>query len=368
VHDCRDPRIFYKEAISLTNAGHNVCIIASNCESHEKNGIKIIGVGRWKTRMTRFLKIIPIILWKALKTKADIYHLHDPELLVIAPILRLSGSIVIYDIHENIVTNIRQKPYILAILRYPLALIIGVLEKVLAIVCYKIIAERYYKERYPNAVEVLNYTDLDRFSVSKSKYEKLKLDARYNWYLYTGNITEERGALANLRLLEISNRAGIAYIGKCYSHVAQKIRNYAKANNIHDDRIRIIGEGRFMEPQEIVWYGKTEPWVAGIALFPDTDHYKKKELTKFFEYMEMGLPILASNFPVWRKLIEDNRAGYVVNVSDAEEILKITQDLEGDYRRKGRRNDLSALVKEKYSWKLQEKNLLSLYNGMTSVQ
>lgn len=362
VHDCRDPRIFYKEAISLASAGYNVCILASNCETHERNGIKIIGVGRWKSRWIRIFKIVPLILWKSIQIKADIYHLHDPELLIIVPILKLLGAKVVYDVHEDLVADIRYKPYILSGLRYPLSIILGTIERVLSKLCYKVIAERYYKEIYPDAIEVLNYSVLSRVSSGQSNYERLNLDYSYCWYLYTGNITEDRGALTSLRLLELNSRSGVAYIGKCNSDVAQKIRHCAEENSINENRIRIIGEDHYLDSEEIIWYGISGRWVAGIALFPALDYLKRKELTKFYEYMELGLPILATNFPVWRKLIEGNRAGYVVNLDDSDEIRRIMKILEADYEKRGRRTDLTELVREKFCWSKQERNLLSLYD------
>ncbi|MCE7896768.1 MAG: glycosyl transferase, partial [Gammaproteobacteria bacterium PRO8] len=38
-------------------------------------------------------------------------------------------------------------------------------------------------------------------------------------------------------------------------------------------------------------------WRWGLALFPDTPHYRDKELTKFFEYMSFRIPIICSDFP-----------------------------------------------------------------------
>ena len=57
-------------------------------------------------------------------------------------------------------------------------------------------------------------------------------------------------------------------------------------------------------------------WTAGLALFPDTPHYREKELTKFFEYMAAGLPIICSDFPVWRELVERHRLGLCVDPED----------------------------------------------------
>src|SRR5690625_7556260 len=61
-------------------------------------------------------------------------------------------------------------------------------------------------------------------------------------------------------------------------------------------------------------------WLAGIAIFPPTEHYKKKELTKFFEYMNAGLPIICSDFPVWKQFINKYECGITVDPYNETEI------------------------------------------------
>lgn len=60
--------------------------------------------------------------------------------------------------------------------------------------------------------------------------------------------------------------------------------------------------------------------LAGLALFPQTPYYHRKELTKLFEYMKNGIPILCSNFPAWKELIDETGCGFTVNLSNLNEI------------------------------------------------
>jgi len=120
VHIALDNRVFYREARSLERAGYDVTLIAVHPRDEVKDGVRIIGlprVRRW-LRPLLWLRLLRL----ALRTHADVYHFHDPELLLVTPCLRLlTGKPTIYDIHEVYADFIRVKDYMPAWLRYPIA-------------------------------------------------------------------------------------------------------------------------------------------------------------------------------------------------------------------------------------------------------
>src|SRR5699024_8874157 len=108
-----------------------------------------------------------------------------------------------------------------------------------------------------------------------------------------------------------------------------------------------------------------ENWLAGIALFPPTAHYMKKELTKFFEYMNAGLPIICSNFPIWKTFVETHQCGIAVDPYNEEEIKEALESL--------RKNPELAIqmgengkkaVQEELNWKAEEKKLIHWYDQL----
>ena len=62
-------------------------------------------------------------------------------------------------------------------------------------------------------------------------------------------------------------------------------------------------------------------------------HYEKKELTKFFEYMSAGLPVIASNFAAWVNVIERNNCGLCISPDDPEGISESIAMLQNDPER-----------------------------------
>ena len=104
-HAPEDTRIFYKECVSLAKAGYEVYLVARG-DSYEKNGVNIMGVGEVTGgRLNRMIEFTRRIYRKAISVDADVYHLHDPELLLYALKLKKRGKKVIFDSHEKYTEN-----------------------------------------------------------------------------------------------------------------------------------------------------------------------------------------------------------------------------------------------------------------------
>jgi glycosyltransferase involved in cell wall biosynthesis len=107
VHRPRDVRIFHKEGRALARAGARATVAAP------------------ARRLSRTAR--PLAGWRLLaearRRGADLYHVHDPELLPAALWLsRATGAPVIYDVHEYLGQTARTKAWLPAALRLPIAL------------------------------------------------------------------------------------------------------------------------------------------------------------------------------------------------------------------------------------------------------
>jgi len=102
-HPPFDDRIFHKEAKTLVNAGYPVVLIAQHDNNEIVDGSRIVPLPTSKDRFDRMTRIVWKLFKLALKEKADIYHLHDPELLPVGFFLKLFiRTKVIYDVHEDV--------------------------------------------------------------------------------------------------------------------------------------------------------------------------------------------------------------------------------------------------------------------------
>src|SRR5690554_3414713 len=99
VHIAYDTRIFLKECRSLAKAGYEVKLVAQHPKREMVDGIEIIPVNRTsKGRLSRILFFVWRVFFVAIKTKSQVYHFHDPELVPAGILMRLMGKKVIFDI------------------------------------------------------------------------------------------------------------------------------------------------------------------------------------------------------------------------------------------------------------------------------
>src|SRR5699024_9775216 len=159
VHHPLDPRIYYKQCHSLAKAGFDVTLISPPLPNGEPitGAVKHIPLQKQSGRVKRMLFSTMEVYKKAKALQADIYVFHDQELLFDAILLKKKDNIIIYDIHEDYVTSITQKNYIRPFIRKLIAKGYTFFEKICSKKMELSLAEKYYKDIYPQGVCILNY-------------------------------------------------------------------------------------------------------------------------------------------------------------------------------------------------------------------
>lgn len=359
VHHPYDPRIYFKQCMSLHQNGYEVTLIAQQDEQQKTDDTIIhhIPLKTYKNRWKRMLFGTFDAYRKAKRQKADIYVFHDPELLFVGKLLKKTNNTVIYDIHEDYVTSILQKTYLPKLLRKLIAKGYTSIEKWCTRNMEISLAEKYYYDIYQRGTCILNYPLLNKTNIQHRRNKPLT-----NKILYTGNVTVDRGALIHAHIPKIDPAIDVQFVGKCSSKLAEEMYEVAEDKN---SQVHIKGIDQFIVKDEIDAMYVQENWLAGIALFPPTAHYMKKELTKFFEYMNAGLPIICSNFPIWKTFVETHQCGIAVDPYNEEEIKEALESL--------RKNPELAIqmgengkkaVQEELNWKAEEKKLIHWYDQL----
>src|SRR5699024_2336389 len=159
VHHPFDTRIYHKECTSLQQAGFDVSLITTMDEDDTPDSpeVNIIPLKKRGGRIRRMFFSTWEAYRKAKRLKADCYHFHDPELLPVGWLLKTKNNTVIYDIHEDYITSITQKEYMLKLVRALFARIYQFAERLFYRNIELCLAEKYYVDKYPRGTRILNY-------------------------------------------------------------------------------------------------------------------------------------------------------------------------------------------------------------------
>ena len=106
--------------------------------------------------------------------------------------------------------------------------------------------------------------------------------------------------------------------------------------------------------------------IAGLLLYQPAGNHFESQPIKMFEYMAAGLPIICSDFPLWKEIVEGNGCGICVNPADTNAVTNAVNLILNDKNlaaQMGKSGHEAAL--EKYNWTIEEKKLLSLYTCIT---
>ena len=359
VHPAFDTRIFHKEAKSLARAGYKVVLIAQHNRDEMVDGVKIVALPKPRNRFARMLGLTWRAFHLSLRERADIYHFHDPELLPIGVLLKVfTRAKVVYDVHEDVPEQILTKHWIPCLLRRPLAGVFNAFEKLLAraldavVVATEGIAEKFAQLK---PIVIHNYPDLGMLPNSSTRHG----EGQEKVLVYVGGISKIRGAIEMVKALEHLNPAWdirLDLIGKFEPpELEQELRGLPGYR-----RVRFLG----WMPPERVYTHLANADVGLVCLHPEP-RFMVAWPVKLFEYMAAGLPVVASNFPLWKEIVEGNRCGITVDPLDPKAIAQAIEYLlaHPEEARQMGENGRRA-VEEKYNWEKEAEKLLALYKEL----
>jgi glycosyltransferase involved in cell wall biosynthesis len=359
VHQPFDTRIFHKEAKTLARAGYEVVLIAQHNKDEMVDGVKIVALSKPRNRLTRIFGLIWRAFHLSLRERSDIYHFHDPELLPIGVLLKIfTRAKVIYDVHEDVPEQILTKHWIPHLLRRPLAIVFNIFEKRLAkaldavVVATEGIAEKF---AHLKPIVVHNYPDLRMLPDPSTERGKGKEKV----IVYIGGISKVRGAAEMVRALEHLNPildVRLDLIGRFEPpELEQKLQVLPGYQ-----RVRFLG----WLPWEVA-LERAQAAFAGLVLFHPGPNHTNSLPNKLFEYMAAGIPVVASNFPLWKEIVERNRCGITVDPLDPKAIAQAIEYLltHLEEARQMGENGRCA-VAEKYNWEQEKEKLFNLYGEL----
>lgn len=359
VHSWDDSRIFHKECCSVAAAGYDTTLLVANGIDAIVNGVKIVNVPiENKGRIQRIAFAGKLMLEKAIEQKADIYHLHDPELLRIAVILKKkTGAKVVFDAHEDLPKQIMDKGWIPSILRGSVSNLahkyeMNVTAKLDGVVSVTETICARFKTANKNVALVANYPRLDEISLLSAEKVVRKTE---NTICYVGALFPTRG-IKELVIAVGKTNARLLLAGKfSEKEFEEEVRSLEGWKQV--DFLGYLDREGIVEVLQKATIGM-------VTLHP-TKSYKESLPIKLFEYMLAKLPIISSNFELWKPLVEGNKCGLMVDPLNTDEIAEKINYLLANptlCEELGTNGYNAVLVN--YSWESQAKNLIDLYESI----
>jgi glycosyltransferase involved in cell wall biosynthesis len=357
VHARQDTRIFVKMCNSCLTGGYTVhLVVADGGGNCDYSGISVRDVGIPSCRFNRITNTVERVYQVAISLNADVYHLHDPELMPIGLKLKRLGKRVVFDAHEDLPKQLLGKPYLSRAARWILSAILARYE---AYACKRfdgvVVATPFIREKFlrinRNTVDVCNFPLLHELE-DQTQWGDKKAEI-----CYVGGISKIRGiseVCESLSLIKSSVRLNL--VGK-FSE--PKTEETVKALS----GWRLVNElGQLIREDVRAVLGRS---IAGLVTFHPLPNHVDAQPNKMFEYMSAGIPVVASDFPLWREIITGNDCGILVNPLDPKEIAGAIDELaRGPERARRMGQNGRKAVEERYNWGVEEQKLLAFYSDI----
>jgi glycosyltransferase involved in cell wall biosynthesis len=358
VHGRYDPRIFIKQCRSLAAHGYNVSlIVADGKEDEYKDGVNISSVGQQPpNRITRVFKTTRQVFEKALILDADVYHLHDPELIPAGLKLKKLGKKVIFDWHEDVPKQMLGKPFLNPLSLRILSNVFALYERYASRQFDGIIAATpFIRDKFlvinPNTVDINNFPLMGEIDTAAPWSDKCKE------VCYVGAIGVIRGIRELIRACELlQTPTRLNLVGRfSVLAVEDEVKAYPGWARVNELGFLARAGVRDVLKRSLV----------GLVTLHPVINYLDSLPVKMFEYMAAGLPVIASNFPLWREIVEGSGCGLCVDPFDSKAIASAI-----DYfvknpnmaQRMGE-NGRRAVV-NRYNWSFEWEKLSRFYQAV----
>jgi glycosyltransferase involved in cell wall biosynthesis len=358
VHPRSDTRVRLKEVTTLARLWPNqIALFVQDGKGNEvdgDSGFFVQDTGAPERGRLRRMTVGAWRMYSAIRAaRPKIAHFHDPELLPWAALLRFSGIKVIYDAHEDLPAATLSKPYIKSGIRKPLAAVVSLVEGFFAKRCTRIVVAtpsigRNFSRLKPQLVQ--NFPLLAELQSSQVAHNgQVPLH-----FAYVGGITRIRAALEMVEAIGLiaEETARLQMAGTFTGSLGHELEQTKGWN-----RVDLHGWADRTKVSKILAGCR-----AGLVLFYPEPNHIHAQPNKLFEYMSASLPVIASDFPLWREIVDGAGCGLLVDPKDPHAIANAMRwiiDHPAEAAEMGQRG--RKAVEQRYNWEAESESLIALY-------
>ncbi|MEM6330292.1 MAG: glycosyltransferase [Planctomycetota bacterium] len=348
-------RIFAKQCRSLAAAGNDVVLLCTHTHNEVIDGVTIKTVGKPRSRLARMLGTTRKIFAAALREDADLYVAHDPELMPVAWLLSKLGRAAVYDMHEYTPGQLLAKHWVPRVLRRSASWSMRLLQRLMLGRLPVVFAESSYAKHYPYVRRSATVLNMPFRGEAAPRFGRPTVG-------YIGGVAPLRGSTVTIEALELLAAVGRAVDFECIgpaepTHAAELRR---RGHALRPADIRVRG----YEPSGSGWR-RIARCHAGLAVLSPVPNYYESFPGKMFEYMSFGVPVIVSDFPLYREVVDQTGCGLCVDPRSpravADAIAWLIDNPEGAAAM-GRRG--KEAVDGRWNWGVEFEALLSFYDAL----
>jgi len=358
-----DSRVL-KECMTLQKAGYTVSVVAMHeGELEEFESIENIPVRRIKLRTKQWftnnkgkaLKYMEFFFRVTLsqrKLGLDVIHCNDLNALPISVVLKAFSSKslkIVYDCHEYQTEVKSMKGFKQTLARWLERRLIKYTDVTLTV--SNAIAEEYVRlygvEKPRLVLNTPPYKQVEKTHVYRQKFN---IDSEASIFLYQGGISAGRGIEVTLEAFKaLPDNLVIVFMG--YGELTPLVEEAATQHqNIFYHPA--VSPSVLLEHTAAADYGIC--FIDNICL-----NYYYCLPNKMFEFMMAGLPVIVSDLPEMKRIVEQYKVGLVADNSDPQAL----RDAVTSIHKLDKQATLANLekIKKEFNWEQQEKVLLQAY-------
>lgn len=340
--------------------------------------LKAISITLWLTRRilkrTFFFFFRPLFLaysfyyYRALKVvgkdPADIYHSNDLNTLVPGFLAKkFYGGKLVYDSHELYLernTFKKQSRISKVVLKFIESTLIKRTDANITVndsVAGEL-SKRYGVKKPYVVRNAPKFNNVKKSNLLRNNIERIT--SKNKIILYSGVITFNRGLEELISSLHYIDNVSLVLMGYGHEDYISQLKKHINREHL-SSRVFFFGP---VAPELVTKYAAS----ADIGAAPIKNSclsYYYCSPNKVFEYIGAGLPVVGSDFPEIRKIINSYKLGKTFKPDDPKDIAKAITEVLSDVREYKTMVQNSLMAAKQFNWENEEKKFMKIYSSLS---
>jgi len=367
VESRRDERAFSRQALPSIGYGVRARIVGPHTGNGQNQGVEFVPLSESRGRALRIL-LASRFLRSALRQKADIYHVHSPELIPVGLMLKLFfRKKVVYDTREDFPAMMLTKAYLPPRWRKLTSRIVAGVEGLAARILDGFVTadsgtlRPHARKGKSRKLVFYNFPNLQYFPEPQMVEKKFDL-------VYRGGLSERAGTFVLLKAVRLLKERGIPVRLLMFGYADNKQTEQLVRDSVLSMEIEKLVTLQGVIPHDDMAATLSQARIA-VCPLQCIPKFLNNIPVKVFESWACGLPVIATDLPPIRPFFGTKPYGVLVKPGDSYglanavgRMLKSPQ-LIAEYGCRARQ-----AVVERYNSDLEIRKLLSFYKGVLSCQ